>query len=468
MTQENCNSTNPVNPSKTEPNVNVTPRAEKTQTISVPSIDLTPKQSTTDGNIKPVYTEENLSQGSGGSVNNGGNVAGNNTNTTNNGISSGNKTQNIKEQEKQAQAGEENRCPHPSQTQYSILDPGEDQYSKSHGKEIEGKLPCDKASFPARSIYPFNKIKQSESGHFSEIDDTPGGERISYYHRTGSGYEIEPMGSVRAMTVRDHWFSVYRDFHLHVDGYTHAIFDKGLRVIVNNEQIPNTEKESVNFDIYVNGKSNVNLTLNGGNVNIKINNGDVNLLMNDGDVNIRQEKGNYNHFVNGNYNLEVTGNMHTVIKGNELREIGQNREIDIGNNDELHVSRDLIIDCSGSSTFFTEGSHVLIANMRITSITNNDYAHIGIDKQEHILGNYYVKSNGIINLYSNGILNLTSVNRIEISSTRLDSCDIYSPNYNKGSKPTSGLPVEVDRRNYSRIYSVSQQFPATPSRKRDN
>ena len=459
MTQENCNPTNPTNPSSGSPNVSSTPRQETIPVIPQTSISSEPKESINDGNIQ--QGGSNTPQGSGGSVN-GGSGGGKN-------VSSGNKTQNVGQNSKGNTPGTEDRCPQ-TKPKKSVgrLESGESQYAKSHGKDVEGEKPCDAAPFPAKSIYPFNKVKESESGHLSEVDDTPGGERISNYHRTGTGYEVEPMGSVRWMTVRDHWFSVYRDFNMHVDGYSHIVYDKGLRVVVNNEEIENKEEKSVNLDVYVNGKSNVNLTIYGGNINIRMVDGDVNLLMDNGDVNIRQEKGNYNHFINGNYNLEVMGNMHVVVKGDELHEVGNNRETNIKNNDELHVTNKLRFNC-GTNEMHTFGDQrIIIGSNKTTSITGIETRYIGQYKNEHVERQYLIHTNSELHLYSEAKLNLTSTTKIEISSDRLDSCDIYSPNFKQGSKPPAGSKNVLEETQFREIHYVSPSLPTTQTRKRDN
>ena len=46
------------------------------------------------------------------------------------------------------------------------------------------------------SLYPFNQVNETESGHVIEIDDTPGGERVLIKHRTGAGMEMRADGSV--------------------------------------------------------------------------------------------------------------------------------------------------------------------------------------------------------------------------------------------------------------------------------
>jgi hypothetical protein len=45
------------------------------------------------------------------------------------------------------------------------------------------------------AVYPYNTITQTESGHFFELDDTPGAERVRLQHRTGTFTEIQADGS---------------------------------------------------------------------------------------------------------------------------------------------------------------------------------------------------------------------------------------------------------------------------------
>jgi hypothetical protein len=45
------------------------------------------------------------------------------------------------------------------------------------------------------AVYPYNTITQTESGHFFELDDTPGAERVRLQHRTGTFTEIQADGT---------------------------------------------------------------------------------------------------------------------------------------------------------------------------------------------------------------------------------------------------------------------------------
>jgi len=44
------------------------------------------------------------------------------------------------------------------------------------------------------TIYPYNHVYESESGHLIEMDDTPGKERLHWYHRSGTFTEFHPKG----------------------------------------------------------------------------------------------------------------------------------------------------------------------------------------------------------------------------------------------------------------------------------
>lgn len=48
---------------------------------------------------------------------------------------------------------------------------------------------------PYAAVYPYNHVYESESGHVIEVDDTPGKERLHWYHRSGTFKEIHPDGT---------------------------------------------------------------------------------------------------------------------------------------------------------------------------------------------------------------------------------------------------------------------------------
>lgn len=236
-------------------------------------------------------------------------------------------------------------------------------YGKVKGKKIK------KGKGKNSTLYPFNKVYESESGHVIEVDDTPGSERLHQFHRSGTFTEIHPNGDSVTKVVRDNYTSILRDDYVHIDGHCNITVDKALKILVNNDKGRNTPGKSTNFDIEVGQNANINILVNKGNCQLRLKNGDANVLIDRGDVNIRQEAGNYNHFVNGDYNLEVAGHMHVVVGEDYVNEIGGSRDVRVdGLFDNLQVT-----------TGYQE-TVIPLGNQKIT---------IGLNKEELILGEYY-------------------------------------------------------------------------------
>ena len=58
---------------------------------------------------------------------------------------------------------------------------------------------------PYAPKYPYNNAKATESGHLMEFDDTPGAERVSIAHRSGTFFEIGPDGSKTEKIFNDNY-----------------------------------------------------------------------------------------------------------------------------------------------------------------------------------------------------------------------------------------------------------------------
>ena len=83
--------------------------------------------------------------------------------------------------------------------------------------KTDGEL-LEEPEIPFSAKYPFNTVEESDSGHFREVDDTPGAERIKETHRTGTFYEIHPDGSKVTKVVKDDFSVTIGDKGVKVDG----------------------------------------------------------------------------------------------------------------------------------------------------------------------------------------------------------------------------------------------------------
>lgn len=339
------------------------------------------------------------------------------------------------------------------------------EHGKIKGEDVPEKDLCkgqEKRSeeFKPVSIYPFNKISQTESGHLTEIDDTPGSERVTFFHRAGSNYEYFPNGDVLNQHVRDSYFHVFRDQYVHLGGYSSVTIDKGLRILVNDDEEENKEGEHVNFDIHVAGNSNVNLYIHKGNLNVSLVEGDINMRVNQGDVNILQDSGNYNHTVGGDYNLEVRGHMHTVVGGNVIHEIGGNRDERIdGEFDQKHLTNTnsyLGEYVQGDKRSFVGKNQITEVAEQISEIAKNKIEQLQT-KETSVVGLYAIKTDTNFQLFSRKNLSIQSLDLMLLRTDgNLDIFAAEDPKKRGKFKIYSANTLEVVSENYGVLRSANE------------
>lgn len=78
---------------------------------------------------------------------------------------------------------------------------------------------------PYAANYPSNHVRQSESGHIEEWDDTAGEERIHVYHRTGTFEEIHPDGTTVHKIVGDNYTIKAKSDNVHIVGNCNITID---------------------------------------------------------------------------------------------------------------------------------------------------------------------------------------------------------------------------------------------------
>jgi len=88
---------------------------------------------------------------------------------------------------------------------------------------VIGTIPKDgDANDKADENYPFNKVYETERGHYKEYDDTEGSERIREQHKTGTHYEMKANGDLHIEADKDIYIkapnaNVYIEAALSVD-----------------------------------------------------------------------------------------------------------------------------------------------------------------------------------------------------------------------------------------------------------
>lgn len=104
---------------------------------------------------------------------------------------------------------------------------------------------------PSGNKYPWNFVTESRSGHYSEVDDSPGDERLNMTHRLGSYWEIDRVGTYTHKSVLDSYKITKYDSYdytggnyiQHVKGQSYrstsgdTIIKAGTNVFINTNKV---------------------------------------------------------------------------------------------------------------------------------------------------------------------------------------------------------------------------------------
>jgi len=251
-----------------------------------------------------------------------------------------------------------------------------DDYNLLRQVQITKTISQPNSAYSAQ--YPYNHVYESESGHLIEQDDTPGKERLHWYHRSGTFTEFHPAG-MRVDRTNAHRYNI-------VTGNYESI-------------ISGEEKKSITTDY----------TLNlGGRLTLKSGK-DISITSETGDVVI--DSNTLNTYIGGK-NIILDAKDTLILRGGSkiIRE-DDSAEDKVRGNFALSVGG--AYNVSGGSMSLSTGVGALkltsggalqqiIAGNSEESIVNKDY----------IFGNVFAKKitalNGIISIESTGLIPTTA------------------------------------------------------------
>ena len=95
----------------------------------------------------------------------------------------------------------------------------------------------DEPEDPYDAVYPYNKASISESGHVSEVDDTPGAERLKAAHRMGTFQEIHPDGSRVTKVVAKDYEIIADDKNVLIKGACNITVEGNANLYVKGDAI---------------------------------------------------------------------------------------------------------------------------------------------------------------------------------------------------------------------------------------
>ena len=156
------------------------------------------------------------------------------------------------------------------------------------------------------SQYPLNQVRETVSGHITEIDDTPGAERMLFRHRTGAGVELRPDGTVIVSSTNNTIRITGGDERVIVEGDGHIIYNGNLTLNVSGD-----------FDLKVGGD--YNLTVAGDKVE-QIDGSQKTRIEKNEETTVVKNKALY---TKGTVSETILGSRNNIIKQNFSNYVGQ-------------------------------------------------------------------------------------------------------------------------------------------------
>jgi hypothetical protein len=246
------------------------------------------------------------------------------------------------------------------------------------------------------SAYPYNHVRQGESGHIEEWDDTPSAERLHKFHKTGTFEEIQPDGT------------------------------KVTKIVGNEYEITLKNKK-----VLIKGTCEVTIE------------GDCRMLY----------QGDLVQEVYGDYHLHIQGDKRTKIHGNEVTEVLADRKVVVNGNDDLMIDKQQTINITGDRTIGIGGnlSETIIGDVQKTyvgtlaTVVGESSTLVAVGTIDITgLGNVGISSDTRIDVLADIINitgttgNITSNNRTLHTHTHAQPADSATNSQAETSSPTSG------------------------------
>ena len=247
--------------------------------------------------------------------------------------------------------------------------------------------------------YPYNHVRETESGHVIELDDTPGAERLHVYHKSGTSTEIDSVGN-RVNVIK---------------GSDYTIVDKNGYISIQGKA---NVSISGSCNIFVGADANIDVTgnvlLNGHN-DVEINAaGRLKLTAGEG-VDIKSPE----VYIDADNTFQLNADVNAKLHVKEFNLIvDTDMKIDVNNSYKMHVNTNYDVKVLGVTKFTSVGNFNLNtdATMYQTAKTELNIKSSGAIKSTAST-DVHVKAGGAIFETSTGAFNIKSGSDLKMTAT---------------------------------------------------
>ena len=109
-------------------------------------------------------------------------------------------------------------------------------FDEPHPRDIDyNSVDGDDYGIYRGGLYPYNHVFESESGHLTEVDDTPGNERTMRYHTAGTYEEIIADGTKTTKVIGDNFEIIMQDSNVYIGGAVNLTIGGTVRHLVKGD-----------------------------------------------------------------------------------------------------------------------------------------------------------------------------------------------------------------------------------------
>ena len=109
-------------------------------------------------------------------------------------------------------------------------------FDEPHPRDIDyNSVDGDDYGIYRGGLYPYNHVFESESGHLTEVDDTPGNERTMRYHTAGTYEEIIADGTKTTKVIGDNFEIIMQDSNVYIGGSVNLTIGGTVRHLVKGD-----------------------------------------------------------------------------------------------------------------------------------------------------------------------------------------------------------------------------------------